>query len=53
MANSKSQYEFEIENDIERTFPNDPKFQKGKANYLVLQRILRAIAYYAPHVGYV
>lgn len=53
LARQKSIYDFEIEKDIERTFPNDLAFLKGTRNYHKMNRVLRAIAYHEPHVGYV
>lgn len=53
LANKKSNFDFEIEKDLERTFPLDITFNKGTHKYHKLLRILRAIAYHAPHVGYV
>jgi len=33
LSKKKSACDFEIEKDIERTFPHDPKFNKGAPNH--------------------
>lgn len=53
ISSVKSDFDFEIEKDIERTFPSDKAFSVGKPAYQKLFRILRAVAYHLPQVGYV
>lgn len=49
----KSSYDFEIEKDIERTFPHDKSYQRKGPNFKKLFRILRAVANYDQKIGYV
>ena len=54
LAQTKSpKYDHEIEKDLERTFPDNPSFSKGKPSYTKLFKILRAISVHSPELGYV
>eukprot|EP00347_Sterkiella_histriomuscorum_P014107 403362144 len=53
ISRALSQHDFEIEKDIDRTYPNDVNFTKNHPNHQKMLRILRATAYHIPQVGYV
>lgn len=53
LANNPSAKDNEIDNDIERTFQDEPAFQKGGSQFIKLKRILRATSLHLPNIGYV
>jgi hypothetical protein len=53
ISSVRSEYDEEIEKDVERTFPEDLTFSKGKTSYQKCFSVLRSISYHAPNLGYV
>ena len=53
ISSLKSDFDHEIEKDLERTFPSDYQISRMSNKYRKLLRVLRAVAYHVPQVGYV
>lgn len=48
ISSKKSDYDFEIEKDIERTFPLDKLFKRNSNYYKMMLSVLRATNHHLP-----